>query len=173
MNRIQLSRWGLVLMLACSAAAARAEIKLGYIDPLSGMMAATGDHGLRELQFAVSRINERGGILGQKLEVVAMDNKLSPQESLLLFAKSVDEGVRYLVQGDGSSVAGSGFSIQPRPSSVCRTSTTRKASVTSSCLSAATCGPACSASAAIRIRPPAAHSALTCSALARPRCWAS
>ena len=105
MNRIQLSRWGLALVLACSAAAARAEIKLGYIDPLSGMMAATGDHGLRELQFAVSRINERGGILGQKLEVVPMDNKLSPQESLALLNRAVDEGIRYIVQGNGSSVA--------------------------------------------------------------------
>ena len=105
MNRIQLSRWGLVLMLACSAAAARAEIKLGYIDPLSGLMAATGDHGLRELQFAVSRINERGGILGQKLEVVPMDNKLSPQESLTLLNRAIDDGIRYVVQGDGSSVA--------------------------------------------------------------------
>jgi branched-chain amino acid transport system substrate-binding protein len=105
MNRIQLSRWGLVLLLACSASAARAQIKIGYIDPLSGLMAATGDHGLRELQFAVSRINERGGILGQKLEIVAMDNKLSPQESLTLLNRAIDEGIRYVMQGNGSSVA--------------------------------------------------------------------
>jgi len=93
----------LIAMLA--AAPARAQIKIVYIDPLSGLMAATGDHGLRELKFAADRINERGGILGQKLEVTAMDNKLSPQESLSLLNRAIDEGYRYVFQGDGSSVA--------------------------------------------------------------------
>ena len=88
-----------------ATAGATNAIKLVYIDPLSGLMAATGDHGLRELQFAASRINAKGGILGQKLEVVAMDNKLSPQESLTLLNRAIDEGARYIVQGDGSSVA--------------------------------------------------------------------
>ena len=93
------------LLLAVAAGPAGAQIKIVYIDPLSGLMAATGDHGLRELQYAVSRINARGGILGQKLEVVAMDNKLSPQESLTLLGRAIDDGIRYVVQGDGSSVA--------------------------------------------------------------------
>ena len=97
--------WMLFLLLAAATGPARAQIKLVYIDPLSGLMAATGDHGLRELQFAVQRVNARGGILGQKLEVVATDNKLSPQESLTLLGRAIDDGVRYVVQGDGSSVA--------------------------------------------------------------------
>ena len=97
--------WMLFLLLAAATSPARAQIKLVYIDPLSGLMAATGDHGLRELQFAVQRVNARGGILGQKLEVVATDNKLSPQESLTLLGRAIDDGVRYVVQGDGSSVA--------------------------------------------------------------------
>ena len=108
MNRIQLSRWGAVLLLACSAAA-RAQIKIGYIDPLSGLMAATGDHGLRELQFAASRINERGGILGQKIEIVAMDNKLSPQESLTVLKGAIDSNIHFITQGNGS---GAGLALQ-------------------------------------------------------------
>ncbi len=97
--------WMLFLLLAAVTGPARAQIKLVYIDPLSGLMAATGDHGLRELQFAAARINARGGILGQQLEVVATDNKLSPQESLTLLGRAIDDGIRYVVQGDGSSVA--------------------------------------------------------------------
>ncbi|HWE26234.1 MAG TPA: branched-chain amino acid ABC transporter substrate-binding protein [Myxococcales bacterium] len=89
-----------------AAAPARAQIKVFFIDPLSGLMAATGEHGLRELRFAAERINERGGILGQKLEIVGNDNKLSPQESLTLLNRAVDEGIHYVVQGAGSSVAG-------------------------------------------------------------------
>jgi branched-chain amino acid transport system substrate-binding protein len=101
------SKWAVAFSIACAAAAARADtIKIAYIDPLSGLMAATGDHGLRELQFAAARINDHGGVLGQKLEIVSMDNKLSPQESLTLLNRAIDEGVRYIVQGNGSSVAG-------------------------------------------------------------------
>ena len=113
MTRLKCCAWSLGLLLAVAGGPAKAEapaeppktIKLAYIDPLSGLMAATGDHGLRELQFSAEAINARGGILGQKLEVVGWDNKLSPQESLLLFNRAVDEGIRYIVQGDGSSVA--------------------------------------------------------------------
>ncbi|MGZ6141923.1 MAG: branched-chain amino acid ABC transporter substrate-binding protein [Myxococcales bacterium] len=97
--------WALTAALAVAGAPAHAQIKIVYIDPLSGLMAATGDHGLRELKFAAERINERGGILGQKLEIVAMDNKLSPQESLTLLNRAVDEGIHYVFQGNGSSVA--------------------------------------------------------------------
>ncbi len=107
MKRTGTFLWLLSAALALGAGTARAQtIKIAYIDPLSGLMAATGDHGLRELRFAADRINEKGGILGQKLEIVAMDNKLSPQESLTLLNRAVDDGIHYVFQGNGSSVAG-------------------------------------------------------------------
>jgi branched-chain amino acid transport system substrate-binding protein len=105
MKRTGTFLWLLAAIFTAAGAPARAQIKIVYIDPLSGLMAATGDHGLRELRFAADRVNERGGILGQKLEIVAMDNKLSPQESLALLGRAVDEGIHYVFQGNGSSVA--------------------------------------------------------------------
>src|SRR5216683_2199185 len=105
MNATTMNRWALALLLAASAGGARAQLKIAYIDPLSGLMAATGEHGLRELQYNAERINARGGIQGQKIEIVSMDNKLSPQESLVLLNRAVDEGIRYVMQGNGSSVA--------------------------------------------------------------------
>jgi branched-chain amino acid transport system substrate-binding protein len=78
------------------------QIKIAYIDPLSGAMGATGEHGLNELQYAAEQINAKGGVLGQKLEVVPMDNKLSAQESLILLKSAVDQGIRYISQGNGS-----------------------------------------------------------------------
>jgi branched-chain amino acid transport system substrate-binding protein len=104
MKRTGTILWLMSAMLAAGGPAL-AQIKMVYIDPLSGLMAATGDHGLRELRFAADRINERGGILGQKVEIVAMDNKLSPQESQTLLNRAVDEGIHYVFQGNGSSVA--------------------------------------------------------------------
>jgi branched-chain amino acid transport system substrate-binding protein len=88
------------------AAVAAADIRIAYIDPLSGAMGATGEHGLHELEFAAERVNARGGVLGQKIVVVPMDNKLSAQESLILLKSAVDQGIRYISQGNGSSVAG-------------------------------------------------------------------
>jgi branched-chain amino acid transport system substrate-binding protein len=61
---------------------------------------------LRELEFAAEAINARGGILGQKVQIVPMDNKLSTQESLILLKSAIDQGIRYISQGNGSSVAG-------------------------------------------------------------------
>jgi branched-chain amino acid transport system substrate-binding protein len=91
---------------AVLAAPAFSQVKIAYIDPLSGLMAATGEHGLHELEFAAEQINAKGGVLGQKLEIVPLDNKLSPQESLIVLKGAIDQGIHYIVQGNGSSVAG-------------------------------------------------------------------
>jgi branched-chain amino acid transport system substrate-binding protein len=96
----------LLAVVLLAALPAAAQIRIAYIDPLSGAMGATGEHGLHELEFAADQINAKGGILGQKLEIVAMDNKLSPQESLILLKSAIDQGIRYITQGNGSSVAG-------------------------------------------------------------------
>ncbi len=98
-------KWALAALLAATAAPAGAQVKIAFIDPLSGIMAATGEHGLRELQFHADRINASGGILGRPIQIVALDNKLSPQESLALLNRAIDDGVRYVFQGNGSSVA--------------------------------------------------------------------
>src|SRR5512146_2560106 len=91
--------------VVASATAARAQLRMVYLDPLSAMRAATGDHGLRELRFAADRINAQGGILGQKIEILGWDNKLSPQETQTLINRAIDEGIHYVIQGNGSSVA--------------------------------------------------------------------
>jgi len=92
--------------LAFGAVGVQAQtVKIAYIDPLSGGGATIGEHGLKQLQFLVETINAKGGVLGQKLEAVAYDNKGSPQESLVQVQKAIDAGVRYLTQGNGSGAA--------------------------------------------------------------------
>ncbi len=82
-------------------------IKLGYIDPLSGPFANVGQHGLRELQLVVEDINERGGVLGgTRFEIVPLDGKANPQESLIAFRQLVDQNVKFMFQGNSSAVAG-------------------------------------------------------------------
>ena len=54
---------GAALAAFAFAAPVSAQVRIAYIDPLSGAMGATGEHGLRELEFAVEAINARGGVL--------------------------------------------------------------------------------------------------------------
>ncbi len=90
---------------APAPAAAQETVKIAYIDPLSGGAASAGLLGQKHFSYFVDKINAAGGVNGQKLEVVAFDNKLSPQESLIILKKVIDERIRYVAQGNGSLVA--------------------------------------------------------------------
>ena len=82
-------------------------IKIAYIDPLSGPFASTGVNGLHQYEFAAEKlVNEPGGVLGgRKFEIVAFDNKISPKESLIQLQVAIDQGIRYVAQGNSSGVA--------------------------------------------------------------------
>ena len=96
----------LVLALPAFAGHAHAQdsIKLGYIDPLSGGGASVGEGGLKTFQFLADEANAKGGILGHKVEIIPLDNKTNPQESLIQAQKAIDAGAHYITQGNGSSV---------------------------------------------------------------------
>jgi branched-chain amino acid transport system substrate-binding protein len=96
----------LVLPMLGGGAMAQETLKIGYIDPLSGGGASIGEVGLKTFQFLADEVNAKGGIQGKKVEIVPLDNKTNPQESLIQAQKAIDAGVRYLTQGNGSSVAG-------------------------------------------------------------------
>jgi branched-chain amino acid transport system substrate-binding protein len=84
---------------------AQGTVKIAYIDPLSGGAASAGILGQKHFAYFIDKINAAGGVNGQKLEVVAFDSKVSPQESLIILKKVIDEGIRYVAQGNGSLVA--------------------------------------------------------------------
>lgn len=96
------------LSLIIGASAAFAEnIKIAFIDPLSGPFASTGTNGLHQFQFAADyMINSNGGVLGgTEFEILGFDNKISPKESLIQLQVAIDQGVRFIVQGNSSGVA--------------------------------------------------------------------
>ncbi|WP_430396869.1 branched-chain amino acid ABC transporter substrate-binding protein [Ferrovibrio sp.] len=91
--------------LTLMALPGQAQVKIAYIDPLSGAMAPIGEGGVKHFNFMIDRINAKGGVNGQKLELVTYDNKLSPQESIVAAQKAIDAGIRIITQGNGSGVA--------------------------------------------------------------------
>jgi branched-chain amino acid transport system substrate-binding protein len=80
-------------------------VKIAHIDPLSGLMAPVGSNQLKSFQFFAEKFSKTNPA-GVKFEIVSFDNKLSPAESLNAFKAALDQGVRYIAQGNGSSVAG-------------------------------------------------------------------
>ncbi len=82
-------------------------VKIAFIDPLSGPFATTGTIGLAEWKFAVEKlVNEKGGVLGgKKMEVVALDNKMDGKESLVQVQVAIDQGIRFIAQGNSSGIA--------------------------------------------------------------------
>ncbi|MEO8154912.1 MAG: branched-chain amino acid ABC transporter substrate-binding protein [Rhizobacter sp.] len=96
-----------VLVLNTSVAFAQSgeTVKLAFIDPLSGPMANIGTNILHTFQFLAERDSGKNNPAGVKYEIVPFDNKGSPQESLSVLKAATDQGIRYIVQGNGSGAA--------------------------------------------------------------------
>ncbi len=94
-----------VLAAAAGPASAADTVKIAFIDPLSGPFANVGDVGAKHFQFAIDQVNARGGVNGKKMELVQFDSKSNPQETQIAIKKMVDDGIRYVTQGNGSNIA--------------------------------------------------------------------
>ena len=92
------------LVSGVAFAQAGQTVKLAFIDPLSGPFANIGQNQLKSWQFIAEEINKKNAA-GVKFEFVAFDNKGSPQESLNSLKAAIDQGIRYIVQGNGSGAA--------------------------------------------------------------------
>ena len=80
-------------------------VKIAFIDPLSGPFANVGQNQLKGWQFMAELFNKKNAA-GVKFEFVPFDNKGSPQESLNVLKAAIDQGIRYVTQGNGSGAAG-------------------------------------------------------------------
>ncbi|MFM9922996.1 branched-chain amino acid ABC transporter substrate-binding protein [Variovorax sp. H27-G14] len=95
-------------VLAATATGALAQkgetVKIAWLDPLSGLMAAVGTNQLKTFQFFAEEFNKKNAA-GVKFEIIGIDNKLSPQETTSALRSALDQGARYIVQGNGSGPA--------------------------------------------------------------------
>ena len=95
-------------ILAAAATGALAQkgetVKVAWLDPLSGLMAAVGTNQLKTYQFLAEEFNKKNAA-GVKFEIIGIDNKLSPQETTNALRSAQDQGARYVLQGNGSGAA--------------------------------------------------------------------
>jgi branched-chain amino acid transport system substrate-binding protein len=79
-------------LMGCGSTAQKAQdtIKIGYIGALSGDSAVWGQAGLNGLELCAKDINAAGGILGRQVEIIGLDGKGQPVDSVNAFNKLVD-----------------------------------------------------------------------------------
>ena len=95
-----------VVAALCAPLSFAETIKVAFIDPLSGPFAPVGQGLLRSFQMVAEVGNREKWAPGHTFEVTGFDNKASPQESLTVLKTVIDQGFRYVVQGNGSGAAG-------------------------------------------------------------------
>ena len=95
-----------IVMCATGSLAQSGEtVKIAMIEGLSGSMANVGQSQLKNWHFVADHFAGSKNPAGVKFEIIGMDSKGSPQEALNTFKAAVDQGFRYIVQGNGSGAA--------------------------------------------------------------------
>ena len=97
-------------VLSFSAGAqAPVPVKLALIESLSGPFANTGEAVVRNIVWAIERVNARGGVKtaqGQRpLQLLRYDSKGQNEEALSALRAALDDGAQVILQGNSSAQA--------------------------------------------------------------------
>ncbi len=86
-------------------------IRIAALLCLTGACADWGENSLRGIELAIEEINEKGGVLGQKLELVVQNSdEMAVARAVSGYQELVAQGVRYLI---GPSWTPAGLAIAP------------------------------------------------------------
>ena len=87
-----------VLFTACAGGEKNIEtIKIGGLAPLTGSLAIYGVTTTNGVNLAIDEINKSGGILGKKVEYIALDTKGDSTEAVMAYNKLIDRGVSAII----------------------------------------------------------------------------
>ena len=82
-------------LLALPASAG--EIRIGLANPLTGPLAASGQRNRVAVELAIRALNQDGGVLGQPLQLVAVDDACGTDRAAAAALELVEAGVRFAV----------------------------------------------------------------------------
>ena len=89
-----------VAIVICAAALgwpARADVLIGLAGSLTGPYAWVGEQLERGATIAVADLNAAGGVLGQQVRLITVDDLCDPEQSVAAARKLVSEGVIFVV----------------------------------------------------------------------------
>ncbi len=79
------------------AGTAFAEIKIGIAGPMTGPVAQYGDMQFSGARMAIEQINSNGGVMGEQLVAVELDDVCDPKQAVTVANRMVNDGVRFVV----------------------------------------------------------------------------
>ena len=92
------SRLFLCLALFLSAApGARADVLIGDASPLTGPLSWVGAHYLAGAELAVDDLNARGGVLGEQVQLISVDDACDTEQAVVAARKLISDGVTFVV----------------------------------------------------------------------------
>lgn len=97
-------------LVALSGAAQAQPIKVGTIFPLSGGAGPQGQHLVQSIEAMAALINESGGVMGRKIEIVARDDESTPAVGVSRANELISAGVSVIIEGWNSPVT---LAMQP------------------------------------------------------------
>jgi branched-chain amino acid transport system substrate-binding protein len=102
-----------------SEPAAGAPLQIGYLASLTGFCSTFSQEYVKGAQLAVKEVNERGGVLGHKLQLVVRDDKATPTVGVSQARDLVlSDHVKYLAGTCSSAVGKSVEQLVANPSHV-------------------------------------------------------
>ncbi|MDM0070612.1 ABC transporter substrate-binding protein [Variovorax sp. J31P207] len=106
-------KWAFALTAGLGLAAgafAQDTVKVGVIFPLSGGAGPQGQHVTQAIQSMAALINESGGVLGKKIEIVSRDDESTPAVGISRANELIGQGVSVIIEGWNSPVT---LAMQP------------------------------------------------------------
>ena len=76
---------------------ARADVLIGMAGPMTGKNAWFGEQMERGAELAVADINAAGGVLGQQVQLITVDDFCDPEQAVAAAKKLVSDGVIFVV----------------------------------------------------------------------------
>ncbi len=100
----------IAIALSIAATAAQAQIKIGVAGPLTGSSHGIGEQQQAGAQRAVADINANGGVLGQQLEAILVDDACEPKQAEAVARQLVSQGVVFV---DGHMCSAASIAASP------------------------------------------------------------
>ncbi len=100
--------WGwsiLLVLILAPPTGAEETIKIALFDQLSGPLKYGGDATRLGAEFLAEEINQNGGLLGKKVEIIAEDSQFKPDVAVRKAKKQILDGVKFIGSGTASHVA--------------------------------------------------------------------
>ena len=108
-SRIVAASIGLTILgLGAAGAEDKPPIKIGFASAQSGFMAAYDIPSTNAALLAIEQLNEKGGLLGRKIEVIQRDMKTDAALSAKVGAELAAEGVDLIVTTSDYDLGGTG-----------------------------------------------------------------